>query len=112
MLNNWLYGKKSFKYDMTKQSPLYVRSSLFQSSRRNHIDSNLNFSGNADINEYKSDDISDHKNDGISGNKDLFISPGFAVCVLQHWAYHKRLLPTLQQSLENYNNVIIPHECL
>ena len=89
ILNNWLYKKKSYKHDMTKQSLLYSKSSIFQYNRESSI---------------KEKNINENKNFGLlDTDKNVhLISPGNAICILQHWTYHGLLLPTLQIAINQY----------
>jgi hypothetical protein len=85
MLNTWLYGPKSGKHDLTISSKLYCMASI-SSTRQLHSASAMQ-------------DISDRSAQEMIAE---YTAPATAVCVLQHWAYHKRLLPTLKIAAEAY----------
>ena len=112
MLNEYMYGKNSKKYDITAKSVLYCTASLF-SSIPDIQPSVLSTSGNTLTQTIKGHSKFIHhthtitnKRDTLENTKSKYVSPGIAVCVLQHWAYHKKLLPTLQTAQKNYLNIV------
>ena len=120
MLNEYMYGKNSKKYDITAKSVLYCTASLF-SSISNIQPSVLSTSDNTSPQTVKGQSKSIHhthiiqsnhantnKGDALENTKSKlkYVSPGIAVCVLQHWAYHKKLLPTLQTAQKNYLRIV------
>jgi hypothetical protein len=78
ILNSWIYDNK--KYDIYKKSKIYFKANLFTplSTKK----SNMSESTEMDENRY--------------------ISPGFAVATLQHWAYHGRLKPAINEGATEY----------
>ena len=87
MLNNWLYRKKIYKHDSAKQSSLYLKSAIFPQQNK--------------LEEIKKKEKKGFESVSTDLNVRL-ISPGVAVCVLQHWAYHQVLIPTLDDALKQY----------
>jgi hypothetical protein len=85
MLNTWLYGPKSGKHDLTVSSKLYCMGSI-SSTPQLHSSNAMR-------------DMSDHSAQEMIPE---YTAPATAVCVLQHWAYHRRLLPTLKIAAEAY----------
>ena len=115
MLNEYMYGKNSKKYDITAKSVLYCTASLF-SSISNIQQSVLSASDDTLPQTIKGHSKSIHhthhtntrKRNTLENPKSKlkYVSPGIAVCVLQHWAYNKKLLPTLQTAQENYLRIV------
>ena len=118
MLNEYMYGKNSKNYDITAKSILYCTASLF-SSVPDLQPSVLSTSDNTLTQTVKgrsklihhthmipSNHVNTNKLDTSEYSKSKYVSPGIAVCVLQHWAYHKKLLPTLQTAQKNYLRIV------
>ena len=94
MLNNWLYRKKIHKHDTAKQSLLYLKSSIF--SFENEPEKNMK---------------QEKELEAVCTDRNVhLISPGIAVCVLQHWAYHHVLLPTFDIAIQQYQNEMLNNE--
>jgi hypothetical protein len=87
MLNTWLYGPKSGKHDLTVPSKLYCMARISYTPRSHPSDAMQDMSG---------------RDRGAQEMIAEYIAPATAVCVLQHWAYHRRLLPTLKIAAEAY----------
>ena len=112
MLNEYMYGKKSKKYDITAQSVLYCKASLFSSipcAEPSFLSTPSNvlpqvIAGISNKIQHTDTITLNHMNtrNTFEHTKSKYVSPGIAVCVLQHWAYHKRLIPTLQTAQDNY----------
>jgi hypothetical protein len=125
MLNEYMYGKNSKKHDISVKSVLYCSASLFSSIASEEssstsasfenvlsqcVGNNTKTSQHTDVTSLKH---TAEQNTSIDSNLNLklklksnYVSPGIAVCVLQHWAYNRMLLPTLQTAQNNYINSI------
>lgn len=93
-LNNWLYGKKIGSHDRDAPSTLYCRASLFSYTAVQPSSGSFP-SSSPDMSVTET-----QQNDATA----LTVSPGVAVSVLQHWAYHQRLLPTLKAAIVQYTS--------
>ena len=121
MLNEYMYGKNSKKHDINVKSVLYCSASLFSSipSEESSLTSSSyeNVLSQCEGNNTKTLQHTDvtllnyatERNTSADSKLNLnlklksnFVSPGIAVCVLQHWAYNRMLLPTLQIAQNNH----------
>ena len=119
MLNEYMYGKNSKKHDISTKSVLYCSASLFSSipseefflissSSENVLPQGMG--NNTKIPQHTDAISSKHSTERDTSvdsklklkSQSNYVSPGIAVCVLQHWAYNRMLLPTLEIAQKNY----------
>jgi hypothetical protein len=121
MLNEYMYGKNSKKHDIFAKSVLYCSASLFATIPSEKSSSSSSSSENVLSqcvgNNTKTPQHTDvippkhttERNTYVDSKlklKSNNVSPGIAVCVLQHWAYNRMLLPTLEAAQNNYMHSI------
>jgi hypothetical protein len=90
ILNSWIYNNK--KHDIDKNTKIYFKANLF-----NPISAVFNLTKTS-----KNEKITERISESTELVENRYISPGFAVATLQHWAYHGRLKPVINEGAFEY----------